>query len=82
MTDRLDLILRLTHALAERFTVAEHLALRNERERLGYCSHRRCAPGCLEKSALLDEALAYLEAEAARLEAEPQLQPDLFAGTG
>jgi len=65
---------RLVGAVAAALTKGGHVSLRNERERTGYCSHKRCARTCKERRALLDEALTLLERE---LDAEPE-QVTLF----
>ena len=54
------LIVRLVAVLAGTFTKAGHVAIRNEREQTGYCSHRRCAPVCVERRRLLVDVTTYL----------------------
>jgi hypothetical protein len=72
--ERALLRLMLTELVGD-FTKGAHVAIKNERERLGYCSHRRCAPICKRRWQLVETVGAYLEA------AEPAplaRQPDLF----
>jgi hypothetical protein len=70
--------LMLTELVGD-FTKGAHVAIKNERERTGYCSHKRCAPICKRRWQLVEMAGAYLEA---RTEREPERLEQLpFAAT-
>ena len=56
------LLLRMADLLRTRFTGAGHLAAIVPWEHRGNCPPRECGPGCLEATALLDDAVAHLEA--------------------
>jgi hypothetical protein len=56
------LLLRMADLLRTRFTGAGHLAAIVDHEHRGNCPPRECGPGCLEATALLDEAVEHLEA--------------------
>lgn len=58
------IVRRLLAELVNDMTRGGHVAIRNERERTGYCSRRRCSKLCRERWALIEEAAAYLGAVA------------------